>query len=135
MSTETDDLFEKALRAEPRLRAIDQMVRTFVALAPSRRSNKTMCAGCIWELILKPLATPLVGWSRGRPPEQVREPRASRRVDLTPYLRDDRAVPENETEAWMRSMSAWDAVTGRWLKMLDDADPAKGHGLGSKVAA
>lgn len=129
-----DDPYEKALAAEPHLRAVDRMVRAFVALAPTRRSRTPMCAGCIWEQVLKPLAQPWVGWDRGDPADQAPEtPRRTwRAISLDEFLDkpDRRPHAETTTETWLRSQEAWDAVTDKWLAMLHAADPANGDGIG-----
>lgn len=130
-----EDPFEKALAAEPNLRTVDRMVRAFVALAPSRRSSVPMCAACVWELVLKPLTYPWVGWGRGRPAAQApaEQPPLLRTFTVTELRRaltPSRPPAESDTEAWLRTSEAYDVVTDRWLKMLDAADPAHGHGIG-----
>jgi hypothetical protein len=167
--TETRDLFElapppgpdhidpydRAVQAEPQLRPIVRLVEALVDL---RRPSDRLCAGCVWETIVKPLVSPLVGWGRGYPPEQAKDrdswqPRRlrvtraseirprSRHVDLTPYLvdarqlldeDDDQLPATSETERWLRTSEAYDAVTGRLLAKLDQADPGNGHGIGRK---
>ncbi len=52
----TTDLYERALAAEPRLRALDLAVRTMAALV--RPGGDMMCPGCVWEQVIKPLARP-----------------------------------------------------------------------------
>ena len=64
---DVEDLHERALRAEPKLRIIETLVNTLCALAPSKRSGKPMCAGCVWTKTIKPLTTPLVGYNRAWP--------------------------------------------------------------------
>jgi hypothetical protein len=42
---------------------------------------------------------------------------------------DDRIPAETETEKWLRSSEAWDAVTRPLLARLYEADPANGCGI------
>lgn len=132
----SDDPYEKALQAEPQLRTIARMVAAFMALAPTRRSKRSMCAACVWERILKPLATPWVGWERGYAPDQApSQLRDSwKPIELSVLLATpdpDRPEPDNEIEAWLRSSEAFDVVANRWLADLNRADPANGHGIGA----
>ena len=134
MKTDTRaDAYRRALAAEPGLKRLDHMVRLLAATAPKR---KPFCCGCIWERILKPLASPLVGWTRGYPQEQASDPDADGTtgfefVSMAEVLErmDERPAPSTDTEAWLRSTEAWDAVTDTWLELLDDADPGLGHGF------
>lgn len=129
-----DDPFDKALAAEPRLRAVDKMVRTLAANAPTGRSKRPMCAGCIWSGILKPLLKPLVGWERHvqRQAPETR-PHGMRVLDMSALraeaAQERRPPATSSTERWLRGSEAWDAVTSRWLAILDKADPANGCGL------
>ncbi|PQP24139.1 hypothetical protein [Rhodococcus opacus] len=141
-SADTSDLFERALRAEPKLQALDKMVRSFERLAPERVSDDDldaglgvpMCGGCIWDLILKPLTKPWLGWDRGDHPEEAEDnPNSWKAIDITALL----ALPPTpstpattETEKWLRTTEAWDVVTEVWIKRLNDADPDNGHGIG-----
>lgn len=99
----TADQFERALTAEPTLRAIDRLVDTLCALV---RPTDILCYGCVWEQIVKPLTVPLVGWCR-----------------------PGRAT--TDTEKWMRTSEAFDVVTDKWIDRLEKADPGNGHGLGT----
>lgn len=123
----------RAVTAEPRLQAVEAMVDALCELV---RPADTMCSGCVWDTIVKPLATPLVGWGRGYEPKQARDPRRADeprfRILTVSEIRaesKDRPAPISETEAWMRTTEAWDAVTGPWLARLEAADPANGHGI------
>lgn len=95
------DPFDRALAAEPRLRAVDRMVRLIAAQAPTRRSGKPQCAACVWTGILKPLVTPLVGWARGETRQASDQPPgrfvALTRTDLA-RLTAGRTEAENDTE-------------------------------------
>jgi hypothetical protein len=127
------DNYRRALDAEPRLQPIERIVDVLCSIV---RPNDQMCAGCVWELIVKPLTSNLVGWGRGYPTKQAKDPTP----DAPPFevlaasdilkRTKSRPTPESETEAWMRTTEAWDAVTNTWLTKLDKADPANGHGIG-----
>lgn len=129
------DPFRRALDAEPMLRAIDAMVDALVALAPSRRSGQPMCAGCIWDLIVKPLASPWVGWERGFHPDVAEDPRPDedplslRIMSAADWTLPPRTDATTDTERWLRTSEAFDLVTDEWLRRLDAADPANGHGF------
>ncbi len=126
------DPFDKALAAEPRLQAVDRLVRLIVATAPTRESGKSMCADCFWIEILKPIVETLVGWERGicdqaeeQPPDPC-EP-----IDLAEAwdAEDQRPAATSSTEEWLRGSVAYDVVTDRGLKARQGADPANGCGL------
>jgi hypothetical protein len=127
--------YRRALDAEPKLRAIERAVDALCALV---RPGDTLCAGCAWETIIKPLTIPLLGWDRGYPNEPAAEPDLTAgvrrfRVHSLAELaaRDDRRVQaETETEKWLRSSVAYDAVTDEWIARLHNADPGNGHGIG-----
>lgn len=131
MTTEPTYRLDDALRADRRLRAIDAAVRTLVALAPSERSGRPLCSGCVWEQIVKPLTTPALGNLRGLPHVDARESSGWEAIDLSAAIDDlDRLPPPTgPTEEWLRSMHAYDLVTDVWLDLLYAADPANGHGL------
>lgn len=132
------DEYHRALAAEPMLRTIERMVDAFVALAPSRQSKKAMCYGCLWGGVLKPLVRPYVGWDRAYPRKQAKNPEdrvpSGTTVSAAEVMRNmpDRIPVETDEERWMRSSEAWDAVVQVWLKRLEDADPANGHGIGAR---
>ncbi len=126
------DPFAKALAAEPRLHAVDRMVRMVVAMAPTRRSGKPMCSDCFWTNVLKPIVQPLIGWERGDPGEEPPEkPHGVRMLSHAEVMERRRPRPRatTSTERWLRSAEAYDVVTDRWLKALHNADPANGCGL------
>lgn len=122
--------YRRALAAEPCLRAV---VATVDALCDFVRRGDTMCAGCVWERIVKPLTSPWIGWERGYPAEQADDPaerplyRVVRASDLE--RRERRLPAETETEAWLRTSEAYDAFTDELLRRLDAADPGTGHGI------
>lgn len=140
MTTSTTDdttragRFAKAMAADRQLRALDVMVRTLAALP---RPGDTMCSGCVWSRILKPLALPLVGFERGTVPTNAEDPKPGG-GGLRVYTGDElmaaadvkRTRAETDTERWLRSQEAWEAVTGTWIAILHEADPANGHGIG-----
>jgi hypothetical protein len=126
------DAYRRVLAAEPRLRPIAHLVDALCTLV---RADDTMCAGCVWESIVEPLTTRLVGWSRGYPPQQATDDRAEpgsvRYVDMDAVLNrlSRREPPASETEAWLRGSDAYDAFTDEMLRRLEAADPASGHGI------
>jgi hypothetical protein len=104
--TECEALFRRALAADYRLQAVDRMVRALVALAPTRRSGIPMCVGCVWDLILKPAVVPILGWERGYPPKDAKDPDPDKTtwesIDLTEWLGkiDSKPEPASATEEW-----------------------------------
>ena len=80
-----------------------------------------MCAGCVWETILKPLVLPLVGWERGYPDAEAQDPvpgeplfKVYSAAELLAEADEDelRRIPATtDTERWLRTMEAYDAVT------------------------
>lgn len=122
--------YDRALAAERRLRAAVAVVDALCALV---RTTDRMCSGCVWETIVKPMILPLVGWERGYPPRQAKDPGPRpaglhlTRADLGNLPRP--VTASTETETWLRSMEAWDAVTGTLLDRLYQADPGNGHGV------
>lgn len=124
------DLYDRALQAEPELTFIETMVETMCALAPSERSGKPFCAGCIWENILKPLATWWIGECRQYLPKTRPDEYTTGLVSKASDTGMPRLRPGgSEIEEWLRSAEAWDTVTDRWLAWLEDADPGNGCGL------
>ncbi|WP_068154407.1 hypothetical protein [Rhodococcus phenolicus] len=130
----TTDLYERALAAEPRLRALDLAVRTMAALV---RPGDMMCPGCVWEQVIKPLARPLIGNERGTVPANAKDPADSwdpvNLADLLGTLdeaRERRVPADTETERWLRTDEAYDAVTDTWLHLIEQAGQADGHGIG-----
>ena len=63
--------FKRALLAEPKLQAVSDVVEVLRLLV---RPTDEMCHGCLWESIIKPLTTPLIGWGRGYLPRQAEDP-------------------------------------------------------------
>jgi hypothetical protein len=135
--TETDmadDSYTRALSAEPSLHAIERLVEALCQLV---RPDDTMCGDCVWEQIVKPLATPLVGWERGMyshaedpdPKTPLRFYTGGELMKIHEEEERRRGEPRSATEAWMRTSEAWNAVANRWLARLNDADPANGHGI------
>ncbi|MEU0428519.1 hypothetical protein ABZ235_33945 [Streptomyces canus] len=127
--------YERAMNADPQLRALADLV---TALCQFVRPADTMCGGCAWDSLVKPLATPLIGWQRGYPPETARDPEPNRpwRLiigrDLTTEweaAKRDRKPATTDTEAWLRTSEAWDGYCGELIQRLNDADPAHGHGI------
>lgn len=123
--------YVRAVDAEPQLEAIEALVDLLCAIAPT---DRPFCCGCIWETILKPLVSPLVGWERGYPPGQAADPDPDKRswqpIDLSAAIAalDSRPKPATATEAWLRTEDAYNAVTHRWLTQLDHAGTGRGHG-------
>jgi hypothetical protein len=126
----TDTLYRRALAAEPRLVAIERLVDLLADLV---RPSDRLCSGCAWERIVKPMARPWVGYERGVIPEQAPDVRPPARVmTLTELLAAEasRTDATTDTERWLRTSEAWDAVTRPWIDRLHDADPANGCGMG-----
>jgi hypothetical protein len=104
---------------------------------------------CTWESIIKPLVSPLIGYGRGYPPKQAKDPeppgerrlmatRASdiatswKPVDWSEVFAEGEARNKEKvtkTEKWLRSPEAWDAFTRPLLDRLYEADPANGCGV------
>jgi hypothetical protein len=127
--------YDRALAAEPQLRAIERVVDTLCELV---RPSDHLCNGCVWEGIVKPLASPWVGWEREYVPGEADDPVPGElmgRWTMADLRGDDdplRPPATTETEKWLRTSPAFDAVTDVWLDRLRAADPANGHGIGRK---
>ena len=111
------ELYQRALDAEPVLRAMACAVDTICTLV---RKGDALCAGCVCEAIIKPLVHPWVGWGRGYPAEQAKDvPRFC--ASLAELVAEidvddrDRSPATTETERWLRTSEAFDAVTDEWL--------------------
>lgn len=134
-TTEATFTFQQTIEADSQLRAVDALVRVLAATAPAPESDAPMCSGCVWEHIVKPLTTPVLGWSRARPHRDVRPPSADpfEVVDIAQVMSEahdnPKPPPTNDLERWLRTSEAFDVVTDVWLALLHDADPANGHGL------
>jgi hypothetical protein len=128
-----DAAFRRALAAEPQLRTINRVVNTLVALAPTSSSGRPFCHGCAWVFIVKPLAAPWIGWERGYPADQATDPDpdgpAWSVVRASGITIPPKSEPTSDTEKWLRTSEAWDAVTDTWIGRLVAADPGNGHGL------
>jgi hypothetical protein len=129
LSPERKAAYDRVLEAEPRLRAV---VRVVDALIQFVRPTDEMCHGCIWELMVKPLTSPLLGWGRGYLPKSAKDPdpdeKWPRFINAAEYMRqpDPRIPAETETEKWLRTSEAWDAFTDVLIGRLYEADPANG---------
>lgn len=127
------DAYARTLDAEPALRAVDRLVDALCALV---RPTDALCHACVWDEIVKPLVTPLVGWERGVVPQAPDEHQGAAddgaRFRCLADMPEPAPVPEpeTETERWLRSAEAFDAVTDVWLARLEAADPGNGHGIG-----
>lgn len=131
------ELLERACKADPGIRALDRAVTALCAAASA--TEGPACSACTWERIVKPLVLPLIGWGRGLPSLPARDPRVPggplQPVDLGELMaqmdeQQTRRTPATtDTERWLRTQEAWDAVTASWLARLYDADPALGHGI------
>ncbi|MFC8408548.1 hypothetical protein ACFUG9_34035 [Streptomyces griseoincarnatus] len=127
--------YERALNADRRLRALADVVN---ALCEFIRPADTMCSGCAWDSLVKPLATPLIGWERGYPSEPAPDPEVGggwKFVSGSDWLavfeaaEKDRTPATTDTEKWLRTSEAWDAYCGELIRRLGAADPANGHGI------
>lgn len=141
--------FDRALAADRRLEPIVRLVDALCALVGP---EDEMCAGCVWEGIVKPLVTPLVGWERGYIEEEAKDPdpepepaddeeaaaralfnfksRLRTAAEIMAEPEQSRTPATTDTERWLRSPMAYDAVTNVLLDRLNEADPANGHGIG-----
>ena len=121
--------YERAAAAEPMIRALDRMVDLAVKYL---RRGDSFCSGCYWELVLKPLLTPMVGWQRGvvdiaeDPDPDAPRFRMLSLDDLPPVKRSEATT---ETETWLRTMEAWDVVSDYLLAKLDAAECGNGCGF------
>ncbi|MFE6194126.1 hypothetical protein [Streptomyces sp. NPDC057838] len=127
--------YERALNADRQLRALADLA---TAVCEFIRPADTMCGGCAWDTLVKPLATPLIGWERGYPPESAPDPETQggwKIVSGSDWLavieaaEKDRTPAATETEKWLRTSEAWDAYCGELIRRLNAADPANGHGV------
>lgn len=138
MTGDTSERFVRALAAEHRLRPIVALVD---ALCDLVGPGDVMCAGCVWETIVKPLVRPLVGWERGCAGREAKDAvpgetgrRPCNMGELMAELDGDelrRTPATTNTERWLRSTEAYDAFTDVLLARLNEADPATGHGIGA----
>lgn len=113
--------YHRALNACEQLVTLDKLVYTLcISLSPSG----ARCAGCIWEQIVKPLSSHFVGWGRGDNPIIRDGSEGIRRLEDVPAK--PRETGLTETEMWLRSSEAYDAVTDVWLARLESADPGMG---------
>ncbi len=135
--------FDRALAADRRLEPIVRLVDALCALAGPEHA---MCAGCVWEGIVKPLVSPLVGWERGYIEDEAKDPepdpaddeakarafrsRLRSAAEILAEPEQPRIPATTDTERWLRSPMAYDAVTNVLMGRLNEADPANGHGIG-----
>lgn len=134
MTTTAPTDLDRAIRAEPRLQAIVNIVTALTALV---RPTDTMCGGCVWDEIVKPLALPLIGWERGYPLKAAPDPGTVTWLLVTggDWVKEwdeaerTRTQATTEAEKWLRTSEAWDSVCGELIRRLNDADPANGHGI------
>lgn len=128
--TEPEEAIAWAMNRSPEIRDLHTLVGLLVALAPSPESGQPYCSACLWEFIVKPQASLVLGWGRGYPAEDANEPKDWwRPVDLSQPGDDRRTPAANPTEAWLRSSEAWDLLTNWWMAQLEAADPGNGHGM------
>lgn len=122
--------FDRAVSLEPGLRAAVALVDTLCEFV---QPDDQMCTGCVWETILKPLVSPLIGWSRGEK-MKAREDDDSLRFDFTDLVEESIRAESirGDNEKWLRSSEAWDAFTDELLKRLEKADPGNGHGIAKR---
>ncbi|WP_435601265.1 hypothetical protein [Streptomyces sp. C10-9-1] len=127
--------YERATTADHRLHALANLV---TALCHLVRPADTMCGSCTWETLVKPLATPLIGWQRGYRPDCAKDPdphhtwRLVTGTDLMTAWKKaerDRTPAATDTEQWLRTEEAWDAYCGELIRRLNAADPANGCGI------
>jgi hypothetical protein len=118
------------------------MDRLVTTLCEFVRPSDFLRHGCLWERMVKPLVRPLVGYERGFFPKVAADPPASgesgwrflNRAELLAHDSRPRVPATTDTEQWMRTSEAWDAVTRVLLARMWDADPANGCGIGRAPA-
>src|SRR4051794_41812555 len=113
----TEANYRRALAAEPQLRAVDHLVTTMCTFV---RPSDSLCHGCAWKRMVKPLVTRLVGWERGmaytaHDPDP--DDGATLKVVNLGALMDEhdqaaahRPPADTDTERWMRGQEAYNAV-------------------------
>lgn len=121
--------YARALNSEPKLRNLERVIRALAALNPM--------PGTVYDAVIYPLASPLVGWRRGQHfhahnPEDMPTPiskstegeRTVALYSLADYPTPIATVsqPATTEEAWLRTREAFDAVTNVWLDHLTDAE-------------
>lgn len=134
MTTARQPDLDRATNAEPRLQAIVNIVTALTTLV---RPTDTMCGGCVWDEIVKPLVLPLIGWERGYPPKAAPDPGNFAWVLVSggDWAREfaeaekTRTPATTDTEKWLRTSEAWDGFCGELIRRLNDADPGNGHGI------
>lgn len=141
MRTPTDkdlEAFDKACLLDRHLAVVNHIVGILCELV---RPEDTMCAGCIWDTVVKPLITPYVGFNRGLPLREAQPYKPGGEVEMKSLLdwlneSDEKRVPATtDEEKWLRRQSTWESFTTVILHRLDEADPANGHGIAKGCAA
>ncbi|MBS2990084.1 hypothetical protein AC1659_12465 [Rhodococcus erythropolis] len=109
---------DRALDADPRLEQLDGLVWHVVAAAVQAGVTDGNAA---WAL-LKVAAASLVGYGRGSVTLADEVPTIWL-LDAAHLEHRHRTVEgDTDTERWMRTEVAWDAITGPWLHWLDCAE-------------
>lgn len=129
METTTSD-YQRALDAEPQLGTAVLAVNALCALAGPENS---MCSGCAWELIIKPICLPYIGHCRGVPLTQATDSTGVLDLLITPdelFALPDAPEATSDTERWLRTIEAYDAFTRPLIARLEAADPGNGCRIG-----
>ena len=98
------------------------------------RRGDTFCYACYWDGVLKRLLFPLVGHGRQFMPDQAADPDPNAAPSYEIVRLADFELPkvlaaETDTERWMRTSEAWNAVSDYLLAIVYVADPGNGHGF------
>ncbi|MEJ2814002.1 hypothetical protein WBN73_20940 [Paenarthrobacter sp. CCNWLY172] len=116
---EQQECYERALAAEPALRAVVRVVDALL-LIDAEKSE-----GLDHWMIIKPLIQPWIGYGRGHVPSEASDvvgppkPRAYGFKEFLEEAKKQQRVPATTAaEKWMRTEEAWDAFTNVLLTRL-----------------
>lgn len=116
---EQQECYERALAAEPALRAVVRVVDALMLVDEEKSESLDH-----W-MIIKPLIQPCIGAGRGYVPSEASDvvgapqPRVYGFKELLEEAKKQKRVPATtETEKWMRTEEAWDAFSNVLLTRL-----------------
>lgn len=117
----TSPAFDRALAAEPQLVAVALLVDR---LCEQARPGDDERYGVVWEDVVKALVSPLVGDERGFIPRQAPDGPQPKVISVAEFVFDgpDRVEPRTETEKWLRTSEAFDAVMNELRSRLAGAE-------------